>query len=137
MALAWGIGQASNEEIDQLGIVPATELAVVRAVQGLSIQPDFALVDAFNIRSLKLPQQGLVKGDAKSLSIAAASILAKVARDRHMVELAQLYPGYGFEVHKGYGTVLHRKKLIELGVSDLHRRTFRPIKDMILSKTSV
>jgi len=131
VALTWGIGNASATEIDQLGIVPATELAMARAVAQLSIQPDYALIDAFFNRQIQLPQKGIVKGDAKSLSIAAASVLAKVARDRYMEELAAQYPGYGFEIHKGYGTVLHMAKLKELGVSPVHRKTFKPIRELL------
>jgi ribonuclease HII len=131
IALDWRVGYASAGEIDLLGILPATRLAMSRAIQGLKILPDYLLVDYISLPEILLPQLSLVKGDARSLSIAAASILAKTARDAEMVHLSTCYTGYGFERHKGYGTALHQKMLSELGVSDQHRTSFRPAKAFI------
>ena len=127
-ALDWCVGSATVAEIDLQGILPASRLAMSRAIQGLKIQPEYLLVDYVSLPEIHLPQLPLIKGDARSLSIAAASILAKTARDAEMVRLAAQYDGYGFERHKGYGTAFHQGKLIELGVSDIHRTSFRPIK---------
>lgn len=126
-ATACGVGMASVEEIDALGIAPATRLAVVRALAQLCIQPDHLLIDYFKLPESDLPQTSLVKGDARSLSIAAASILAKTARDAWMQEADHLYPGYGFARHKGYGTAIHTRMLTELGPSPIHRRSFAPV----------
>jgi len=98
-----------------------------RAVAGLSVLPDFALIDGLPISEFSLSHEGLVKGDARSLSISAASIIAKVERDREMVALAEKFPGYGFEKHKGYGTRLHLEALKEYGVCPEHRRSFAPV----------
>ncbi|MDE5853845.1 MAG: ribonuclease HII [Ruminococcus sp.] len=121
---AYCIASASVEEIDKLNILQASMLAMKRAVDGLGIKPNLALIDGNRLPKLECPAQYLVKGDAKSASIAAASVLAKVSRDRYMKELAEKYPEYGFEKHKGYGTELHRKMLKKYGASDIHRRTF-------------
>lgn len=118
------IATASVSEIDSLNILNATMLAMKRAVDGLGIKPDMALIDGNRCPELGVKAQSVVKGDATSASIAAASILAKVSRDRYMLTLAEKYPGYGFEQHKGYGTKLHCDKLKELGASDVHRRSF-------------
>jgi ribonuclease HII len=123
-ALCWGVGFASAEEIDEMGIVPAVRLAALRALENLS--PDFLLTDfRLELPELDLLQTSLVKGDQRSLSIASASILAKTARDEHMLELESKYPLYGFARHKGYGTLLHRKQIEKLGYSPVHRRTFK------------
>ncbi len=127
-ALTWGVGLATAEEIDALGIVPATRLAMQRALAQLQPAAQHLLVDALRLPQVNLPQQALIKGDAHVLSIAAASVLAKTARDALMVELAQQYPGYGLERHKGYGTALHQAALLELGVSAIHRKTFAPVR---------
>lgn len=127
LALSCAIASASAEEIDQLGILPATRLAVERAVRTLSPAPDHLLLDYLQIPALSLPQTPLVKGDARSLSIAAASILAKTARDAHLFALDQTYPGYGFAAHKGYGTPQHLAALQTLGPSPVHRRSFAPL----------
>ncbi len=120
----FAIGMASVEEIDQLNIYHAARLAMKRAVEGLKIRPDFLLVDGRAQIDLDLSQAAVVKGDQKSLSIAAASILAKVTRDELMVELDLTYPGYEFARHKGYGSVLHRRYLQERGPSPIHRKSF-------------
>lgn len=123
-AAAWGVGFASSEEIDLLGILPATRLAAVRALEGFSLAPNHLILDYLFLPEIPLPQTSLVKGDQRSLSIAAASVLAKTARDACMVALDQQVPGYGFARHKGYGTVVHCAALESLGPSAIHRRTF-------------
>ncbi len=123
-AAAWSVGTASAAEIDELNILNATFLAMERAVGGLSITPEFALVDGNRLPKLSCPAEALVKGDGISASIAAASIIAKVSRDRYMTELAKKYPGYGFEQHKGYPTKLHYERIRELGASPVHRKSF-------------
>ena len=123
-AEAYCIATASVEEIDSLNILNATMLAMKRAVEGLGIKPDLALIDGNRLPELECPAQCVIKGDATSASIAAASVLAKVARDRYMRELAAKYPEYCFEQHKGYGTALHCEMLRKYGPSEVHRRTF-------------
>jgi ribonuclease HII len=130
-ALAWGVGFASVEEIDELNILHATGLAMRRAVEALAHPPVHALVDG-NYR-FKLPcgVTPVVKGDSRSLSIAAASILAKTARDRLMVEMDAVYPGYGFASHKGYNAPIHQNALNTLGPCPAHRRSWAPIKALL------
>ena len=123
-ALAYGIGWASQEEIDDINILQATFLAMSRAVEQLNIRPDLALVDGNRAPTLDLPVETVVKGDSLSASIAAASVLAKVSRDDVMLRMAEEYPGYGFEVHKGYGTKAHYEALRTFGPAPIHRRTF-------------
>ncbi len=130
-AVATGIGFATCEEIDLIGIVPATKLAMRRALAQLDIVPDALLVDSLQLPEIVLPCRSLVKGDQKSVSIAAASILAKVARDQHLDHLDTLYPQYGFRVHKGYGTPLHRHALDTFGPTAVHRRTFGPVRALL------
>ena len=125
IALAWGVGLASASEIDAIGIVPATRLAVRRALQQLPIQPQHLLLDFLQLPQVSLPQTPLVKGDERSLSIAAASILAKTTRDALLCEYEQQYPGYGFAAHKGYGTLAHRMAMQRLGLSPIHRCSFQ------------
>lgn len=134
VAVGWGVGQASAEEIDTYGILPATQMAMKRALEHMHmkhVQPDCLLLD-----SIKWPQmcnvekKSIIKGDTLSLSIAAASILAKVWRDEHMHELEEAYPGYGFAAHKGYGTAKHRAALDMLGASPIHRMSFAPMKNL-------
>lgn len=120
----YSIGTASEKEIDELNILQATFLAMKRAVDGLFVKPDCALVDGNQIPNLDCDVTTVVKGDAKSESIAAASILAKVSRDRYMLEMAEKYPQYGFEKHKGYGTKLHYEMIEKYGICDIHRKTF-------------
>ncbi len=124
-ALDYCIAEASVEEIEQYNILQATFMAMRRAVEGLSHTPDRILIDGNRIpENLPAPAEYVVKGDALSASIAAASILAKVSRDRRMLELAEQYPQYEFPKHKGYGTALHYEKLAEHGISPIHRRSF-------------
>lgn len=124
-ALAWGIGFSSAAEIDELGIVSATRLAASRALEATSIFPDFLLTDfRLELPELDISQAALVKGDQRSLSIAAASILAKTARDALMIGLDAQYPQYGFARHKGYGSLAHRRAIASLGLSPAHRKTF-------------
>ena len=124
--VCWSIGTASEKEIDKINILQATYLAMRRAVEGLSQKPDIALVDGNRVPPLddNIAVETIVKGDGKSASIAAASILAKVSRDRYMLEMAEKYPQYQFEKHKGYGTKLHYEMLEKYGVSDIHRKSF-------------
>lgn len=123
-AVAWSVGTASVEEIDHLNILQATFLAMKRAVEGLSVLPRLALVDGSQNPPLPVHSRAIVKGDGKSASIAAASILAKVSRDRYMKRLAEQYPQYRFEQHKGYPTPLHYRLLDEFGPSPVHRKSF-------------
>ncbi len=124
-ALGYGVDFASNQEIDELGIVQATRLAMQRALSALPEPPEHLLIDFVVLPETHLPQTNLVKGDARSLSIAAASIMAKTTRDALMVRLDAQYPGYGFARHKGYGTADHRQALERLGPSPIHRLTFQ------------
>ena len=123
-ALAYGIGLASHEEIDEINILQATYLAMERALAQLSIKPDIALIDGNRARDFGLPVRTVIKGDSLSANIAAASVLAKVTRDDLMLELAETYPQYGFAIHKGYGTKAHYDALREHGASAIHRKTF-------------
>lgn len=121
---ACGIGMASVEEIDELNILNATKLAMKRALENLGIHPDHLLIDALQLEGVEADQTAIIKGDQKSLSIAAASILAKVTRDRLVDELSAKYPKYGFEQHKGYGTKAHCSAILKYGPTELHRKTF-------------
>ncbi|MCQ2459689.1 MAG: ribonuclease HII [Ruminococcus sp.] len=121
---AYCITTASVEEIDNINILQATMLAMKRAVEGLKITPDIALIDGNKTPELNIESRYVIKGDATSASISAASVLAKVARDRYMKKLAEKYPQYEFDKHKGYGTKLHYEKLAEFGISTVHRKTF-------------
>ena len=123
-AVAFGIGLASHEEIDEINILQATFLAMERAMAQLNVRPDLALIDGNRQKDFGLPVETVVKGDSLSASIAAASVLAKVTRDDIMVAMAQEYPGYGFEIHKGYGTKAHYEALEKLGASPIHRKSF-------------
>lgn len=123
-ALAYSIATADEKEIDEINILQATYLAMNRAFNGLSIRPDMALVDGNRDPSLGIPTRTIVKGDANSMSIAAASILAKVTRDRFMLEMDKKYPEYQFAKHKGYGTKLHYEMLDKYGASEIHRMSF-------------
>jgi ribonuclease HII len=123
-AIAYGIGLASHEEIDEINILQATYLAMERALSQLSVQPELALIDGNRAKDFGIPVQTVVKGDSLSASIAAASILAKVTRDDLMTQAAEDYPQYQFEVHKGYGTKAHYAALSEHGPSPIHRMTF-------------
>lgn len=122
-ALAYAIGSATPEEIDKLNILNATKLAMKRAVEGLNINPDYLLLDAINI-NVNLPQKSIIKGDDNSISIGAASIIAKVARDEYMRDMAKLYPHYDFENNKGYGTKNHIDGINANGLCEIHRKSF-------------
>ncbi len=126
-ALAWGAGLASAEEIDKMGIVPATRLAMRRALAALPMAPVHLLIDALTLGDVALPQRAIVKGDRCCLSIAAASIMAKVTRDRLMRDLDACHPGYALRQHKGYGTPAHREALMRLGSSPIHRHSYAPV----------
>lgn len=132
-ALAWSIAWASPQEIDELNILHATMLAMQRAVSQLSVVPQFALIDGNRCPpGLPCPAEAIVKGDLKEPAISAASILAKVYRDREMAELDLRYPDYGFARHKGYPTALHMERLRLLGPLPEHRRSFRPVAELLL-----
>ena len=123
-AIAYGIGLASHEEIDEINILQATYLAMERAIAQLEGKADFALIDGNRAKDFGLPVRTVIKGDSLSASIAAASVLAKVTRDDIMLEMAEKYPKYGFEVHKGYGTKAHYEALRKHGHSEIHRMSF-------------
>ena len=123
-AVAYGIGFATEQEIDEINILQATFLAMQRALDQLAVMPDLALIDGNREKNFGIPVKTVIKGDSLSANIAAASILAKVSRDNLMVELAETYPQYGFEIHKGYGTKAHYAALREFGPSPIHRMTF-------------
>ena len=123
-AIAYGIGLASEQEIDEINILQATFLAMRRALEQLTVRPEIALIDGNRETDFGLPVKTVVKGDSLSANIAAASILAKVTRDNLMMELAQQYPEYGFEIHKGYGTKVHYEALRTYGPCPIHRKTF-------------
>ena len=127
VALAWGVGFASNTEIDHMGIVPATLLASQRALGALNVTPAHLLVDYLLLTGQAIPQTSLVRGDARSLSIASASILAKTERDAVLIEMDKIHPGYGFARNKGYATHAHRLAVRELGPCPVHRRSFEPV----------
>lgn len=126
--IAWSLGRAEVEEIDQLNILQASLLAMSRAVARLAVRPMLVLVDGNRAPTVACEVRAIVRGDATVAEISAASILAKVARDHEMLELDRRYPGYGFAVHKGYPTKEHLLALRELGVSDVHRRSFGPVR---------
>ena len=123
-AIAYGIGLASEQEIDEINILQATFLAMQRALDQLSVKPDLALIDGNREKDFGVPVKTVVKGDSLSMNIAAASVLAKVTRDDLMVQMAEQYPEYGFEIHKGYGTKVHYAALTKHGASPIHRKTF-------------
>jgi len=129
--VAWAVGVAEVEEIDKINIYHAGLLAMRRAVEGLGLVPDYALVDARTIPQCPCPQKGIIHGDALSMSIAAASILAKTTRDRMMKELDAKYPGYGLASHKGYPTPQHFQAMKEKGVLPIHRRSFGPVREAL------
>lgn len=123
-AIAWGIGMASCEEIDEINILQATFLAMQRALEQLNVRPDLVLIDGNRAKDFGLPVKTVIKGDSLSMNIAAASILAKVTRDDWMIRMAQTYPQYAFDIHKGYGTKAHYAALTEFGPCPIHRKTF-------------
>lgn len=128
VAVSAGVGSATPEEIDSLGIVSAVRLAMRRAVEALSPQPQALLIDYLHLPEIELPQHSLPKADRRCLSVAAASVVAKVRRDHRMIELDEQYPGYGFAQHKGYGTQAHREALRRLGASPIHRLSWAPLQ---------
>jgi len=128
-AIAYCVASVSAQEIDEINILEATFLAMRKAVAGLSIPPDFVLIDGNRIKGIDTAHRTVVKGDSLSASIAAASILAKVSRDRYMAAQAELYPQYRFEAHKAYGTKEHMALIAEHGPSPIHRRTFKGVKE--------
>lgn len=136
-ALAWGLGRAEVEEIDALNILRASHLAMQRAVAALSVEPEMILVDGNLLPVFSVPAVAVVKGDARVPEISAGAILAKVARDREMIELDRLYPGYGFAGHKGYPTAEHLSALAELGACAVHRTSFAPVRDLKLRRPTV
>lgn len=123
-AVSWSVAFASVEEIEEINILNAAMLAMKRAVEGLNVKADFAYIDGNKTPDIDIPCEAVVKGDANSMSIAAASILAKVSRDRLMIEYAEKYPEYGFEKHKGYGTKAHYDAIAKYGATDIHRMSF-------------
>ncbi|WP_174522327.1 ribonuclease HII [Vibrio nereis] len=127
-ALAWSIGRCSPTEIDELNILQATMVAMQRAIEGLSIKPDLALIDGNRIPKLDMDAQAVVKGDMRVAEISAASIIAKVVRDQEMEELDKLHPEFGFAKHKGYPTKAHFEAIDKHGVIDQHRKSFKPVK---------
>ena len=130
-ALCWHIGRAEVSEIDQINILQATFLAMQRAVEGLTLQPHKVLVDGNKAPEFSMPADAIIGGDGIVAEISAASIIAKVTRDREMCQLAKIYPGYGLEKHKGYGTKMHMQALIQLGPSEIHRSSFAPVKALL------
>lgn len=130
--VAYGLGVVSHEVIDKRGIAPATRLAMCYAIEQLSISPDYLLIDFMRLPAIRIPQKSVVDGDSLCLSIAAASIVAKVTRDHMMMELDGQYPGYGLAQHKGYGTPEHLEALQKLGPCPIHRKTFTPVRDRLL-----
>ncbi len=130
--VSYGVGACTADEIDAIGIVPATRQAMSRAITELDPQPDHLLIDAVELNAVSIPQTSVIRADSLSQSAAAASIIAKVTRDRLMANVFDSeYPGYGFASHKGYGTAVHMMALKELGASPIHRRTFKPVKDVL------
>lgn len=130
-ALAWSLGRAEVEEIDEINILQASLLAMKRAVEGLSVTPDYLKIDGNKPIKMEVSMETIVKGDSKVASISAASIIAKVARDKEMVELDSQYPEYGFASHKGYPTKAHREALIKYGALRCHRKSFKPVRDVL------
>lgn len=127
LALGWSVGSASPKEIDSMGLVPATRLAMARALAELPLSPEYLLLDYMLLPDDERPQTALVRGDRRSLSIAAASVVAKVSRDEEMVALGERYPDYDLAQHKGYGTADHRAALERLGPTPVHRRSYAPV----------
>ena len=130
-AIATGVGIAEPEEIDRINILQATLKAMLRAVDKLKTSPDYLIIDGINTLEIDIPQQAIKKGDSLSLSIAAASIIAKVTRDRMMLEYDKQYPSYGFASHKGYGSKLHRESIAAVGPCPIHRKTFAGVREHV------
>ena len=130
-AKSWCVARASVEEIDQINILQASLLAMHRAVQGLHVQPEYVLVDGNKLPKWKYSAEAVVKGDSRVAAISAASILAKVVRDREMVELDKKFPGYGLAEHKGYPTQYHLEAVIRMGITEIHRKSFAPVRAQV------
>ena len=130
-AISVNVAECSAKEIDELNIYQASREAMMRAINGLSVKPEHVLVDAMPLVDLDIPSTSIIKGDAKSLSIAAASVIAKVTRDRIMSDLAKVYPNYEFDKHKGYPTKKHLEIIEEYGVLDNYRTTYKPVKKIL------
>lgn len=130
-AISIGIGMMSEKVIDEVNIYEATKLAMYQAVEKSKVKPEHVLIDAMKLDKLEMPSTSIIKGDAKSISIAAASVIAKVTRDRMMIELDKKYPMYGFKSHKGYPTKKHIEAIKEHGLIDGYRKTFKPISEMV------
>jgi len=130
-AKSWCVARASVTEIDQINILQASLLAMHRAVQGLHVQPEYVLVDGNKLPKWKYTAEAVVKGDSRVQAISAASILAKVVRDREMIEFDKQYPGYGLADHKGYPTKFHMDALVRLGITEIHRKSFAPVRVQI------
>ncbi len=137
IAIDIGIGIVEPQEIDEMGVGKATYLAMRRAVGNLSVMPQYILVDGFKVGFAEIPSIGIIDGDCKSVSIAAASIVAKVARDRMMAEIHNSVPEYNFQVNKGYGTLFHQLKIKERGVCVWHRKSYRPIRANIADRANL
>lgn len=132
--ICWAVGIVDAEEVDEVNVLKATHLGMARAVKALGVEPGMCLIDGLAVPKFPYPHVGIVKGDSKSLSIATASIFAKVERDRMMREAALLYPEYGFERHKGYGTKAHLEALVKHGPCPIHRRSFAPVARVCVSR---
>ncbi|UJF18889.1 ribonuclease HII [Vibrio sp. SS-MA-C1-2] len=130
-ALSWSIGRSAPQEIDEINILQATMIAMQRAVEGLSVKPSYVLIDGNRIPKLSIPAEAVVKGDLRVAEISAASIIAKVTRDREMVELDKQYPEYGFAGHKGYPTKAHLAAIERHGVFEQYRKSFKPVKRVL------
>jgi ribonuclease HII len=133
-AIVAEVGSSSAAEVDEIGIVPATRLAIERALNSIPLLPQYLLLDALDLPAVKIPQKSIIDGDAKCVSIAAASIVAKVERDRLMAEADEQYPGYAFASNKGYGTAQHLRELRERGPCEIHRFTFAPVRDFAAAR---
>ena len=132
-AFCWSLGRASVSEIDEINILQASLLAMKRAIEGLASKPTHCLIDGNKVPDIDISCEAIIKGDLKEESIGAASIIAKVQRDEEMIELDQMFPGYGLAQHKGYPTKMHIQALQELGISSIHRKSFAPVKKLLIS----
>lgn len=130
-ALSVSVGMKSHEVIDEVNIYEATKLAMYEAIEKSKIAPEHVLIDAMKLEKLEVPSTSIIKGDAKSISIAAASVIAKVTRDRMMEELDEKYPMYGFKKHKGYPTKMHIEAIEKYGILETHRKTFKPVSEYV------
>jgi ribonuclease HII len=129
----YGVGVVAQEIIDEINILQATKLAMKQAIESLEVKPDLLLIDALKLSNVNIPQRGIIKADSKIWCVAAASIIAKVTRDRLMFYYHKKYPEYGFDRHKGYGTKIHQEALKKNGICPLHRKSFRPIKEILMA----